>query len=94
MIDPIEPMGTGEEQISLGPVPAKKAESKLLAKSIGFMAIALLVTGVVGFAFAFLMATLFGQGGYINDTGYVVLMITLVASLVVSVIVRDRKSVV
>lgn len=87
MIDPIEPMGTGEEQISLGPVPAKKAESKLLAKSIGFMAIALLVTGVVGFLFAFLMAALFGQDGYINDTGYVVLMITLIVSLVLSLIV-------
>ncbi len=87
MIEPLQPMGHGEEQISLGPVPAKKAESKLLAKSIGFMAIALLITGVVGFLFAFLMATFFGQNGYINDTGYIVLMITLVVSLVLSLIV-------
>ncbi len=87
-IEPLRPVGSGGEA-GLAPVSQEKAlPSKLLARTLGYMSIALLVTGVTAFLFAFLMASLFGEeGGYLSDTGSLVMLVILVIALVAGMIV-------
>lgn len=84
MIEPLTPMGSQPEVAA----PEEKAlPNRLLARTLGYFSAALLLTGVVAFAFAWIMSALFiDSSGYISETGATVLLITLFASLIAGIV--------
>jgi FtsH-binding integral membrane protein len=65
----------------------KKASSKFLAVVFGYMFIGLGITALIGFAFAWFMASRYGDGaGYLTDEGVTIVAITGIVAMIVAFI--------